>query len=185
MKGHYRKFDQTDLATDSSTLRYRNWNKDYFTSLSPSFQGADYLSDNIEMSYVLELHDNSSNLKGHDFLPRTSSDLTWSGESVPASSHIGSLSRPDASGLVFNVANLRAAYALDKLYRISIAAGDGDYGSQIKAHYGFDAVHDDWKSQFLVMLRCLVMLWCMVMLGCRQNYLIQKVGLLVEITVEK
>ena len=50
---------------------------------------------------------------------------------------------------MFNIANLRAAYALDKLYRISIAAGDGDYGSQIKAHYGFDAVHDDWKSQFI------------------------------------
>ena len=40
----------------------------------------------------------------------------------------------DNQGLVFNIANLRAAYALDKLYRISIAAGDGDYGSQIKAH---------------------------------------------------
>ena len=26
-----------DLSTNSSTLRYRNWNKDYFTSLSPSF----------------------------------------------------------------------------------------------------------------------------------------------------
>ena len=32
---------------------------------------------------------------------------------------------------------------------ISISAGDGDYGSQIKAHYGFNAVHDDWKSQFI------------------------------------
>ena len=28
-----------DLTVVSSTLRYRNWNKDYFTSLSPSFQG--------------------------------------------------------------------------------------------------------------------------------------------------
>ena len=84
-------------------------------------------------------HDRS-NLKGHDFLPRTSSDLTWNDKSVPASSSIGSLSCADNTGLVFNIANLRSAYALDKLYRISIAAGDGDYGSQIKAHYGFDAV---------------------------------------------
>ena len=53
---------------------------------------------------------------------------------------------------MFNIANLRAAYALDKLYRISIAAGDGDYGSQIKAHYGFDAVHDDWKVAMGVLL---------------------------------
>ena len=136
------------LATSMNVLRYRNWNKDYFTSLSPSFQGADYLTNVVDMSSVLNLEDNS-NLKGHDFLPSTSADLTWNGNSVPASSTVGSLSRPDNSGLVFNIANLRAAYALDKLYRISIAAGDGDYGSQIKAHYGFDAVHDDWKSQFI------------------------------------
>lgn len=138
------------LTEDSSTLRYRNWNKDYFTSLSPSFQGADYLSDVVDMSYVLNLVDNSSNLKGHDFLPSTSSNLTWNGDLVSGSkSTVGSLTRPNDYGTVFNIANLRAAYALDKLYRISIAAGDGDYGSQIKAHYGFNAVHDDWKSQFI------------------------------------
>ena len=136
------------LASSMNVLRYRNWNKDYFTSLSPSFQGADYLTDIVDMSSVLNLEDNST-LKGHDFLPSTSSNLTWNGNSVPASSTVGSLSRSDNSGLVFNIANLRAAYALDKLYRISISAGDGDYGSQIKAHYGFNAVHDDWKSQFI------------------------------------
>lgn len=146
-----KQFGTSDSVTaqDFFTLRYRNWNKDYFTSLSPSFQGADYLSDPVDMSSVLRLTDNSS-LKGHDFTPATSSRLTWNGSSVPSGSDmIGSLSRPDTTGLVFNIANLRAAYALDKLYRISIAAGDGDYGSQIKAHYGFDAVHDDWKSQFI------------------------------------
>lgn len=136
------------LASSMNVLRYRNWNKDYFTSLSPSFQGADYLTDPVDMSSVLNLVDDS-NLKGHDFLPTTSTTFTWNGNNVPASSTVGSLSRSDNSGLVFNIANLRAAYALDKLYRISIAAGDGDYGSQIKAHYGFDAVHDDWKSQFI------------------------------------
>ena len=73
-----------DLTEVSSTLRYRNWNKDYFTSLSPSFQGADYLTDIVDMSSVLELEDNS-NLKGHDFLPSTSTNLTWNGNSVPAS----------------------------------------------------------------------------------------------------
>ena len=95
-----------DLTEVSSTLRYRNWNKDYFTSLSPSFQGADYLTDIVDMSSVLKLEDNS-NLKGHDFLPSTSSNLTWNGDSVPASSTVGSLSRPDNSGLVFNITNYR------------------------------------------------------------------------------
>ena len=111
------------LTAVSSTLRYRNWNKDYFTSLSPSFQGADYLTDVVDMSSVLQLEDNSS-LKGHDFLPGTSSRFTWNGLPVPGSSSVGALSRLDNSGLVFNVANLRSAYALDKLYRISIAAGE-------------------------------------------------------------
>ena len=129
------------------TLRYRNWNKDYFTSLSPSFQGADYLTDPVYMSSVLNLKDESS--EGHDFLPSTSSKLTWNGAVAPSSSMVGSLSCPNTFGFTFNVANLRSAYALDKLYRISIAAGDGDYGSQIKAHYGFNAFHDDWKSQFI------------------------------------
>ena len=114
-----------DLTAVSSTLRYRNWNKDYFTSLSPSFQGADYLTNVVDMSSVLNLEDNSTTLKGHDFLPSTSSNLTWNGNSVPSSSTIGSLSRSDNTGLVFKIANLRAAYVLDKLYRISIAAGDG------------------------------------------------------------
>ena len=103
-----------DLNEVSSTLRYRNWNKDYFTSLSPSFQGADYLSDVVDMSSVLNLTE-PSNLKGHDFLPSSSTSNLWNGNFVPASSTVGSLSRADNSGLMFNVANLRAAYALDKV----------------------------------------------------------------------
>ncbi len=35
------------------------------------------------------------------------------------------------------VANLRSAFALDRLYRLSAQAGDGDYKSQIKARFGF------------------------------------------------
>ncbi len=56
---------------------------------------------------------------------------------------------PSGADLTINVANLRAAFAYDKMLRLSVAAGDGDYGSQIQAHYGFNAVHDDWKSQFI------------------------------------
>ena len=52
---HYR-----NLNVVSSTLRYRNCNKDYFTSLSPSFQGADYLTDVVDMSSVLNLEDGSN-----------------------------------------------------------------------------------------------------------------------------
>lgn len=135
------------------TLRYRNWNKDYFTSVSPSFQGADYLSEPIHMANVLSLgqKDPETDI---GFFPDTHRDYTWNQQEVPSSGMMGSLVTASedissATNTLFTIANLRAAYALDKLYRISIAAGDGDYGSQIKAHYGFNAVHDDWKSQFI------------------------------------
>lgn len=136
------------------TLRYRNWNKDYFTSVSPSFQGADYLSDPIDMSNVLSLNQSDSTQDLGNFLPSTNTNFNWNAQEVPASGMIGSMSvvtsdQKDSTSTLFNIANLRAAYALDKLYRISIAAGDGDYGTQIKAHYGFNAVHDDWKSKFI------------------------------------
>lgn len=136
------------------TLRYRNWNKDYFTSASPSFQGADYLTDPVNMANVLSLGLSDNGLDDGNFLPGTTKDYDWNAQQVPSSGMIGNLNvdtenQKTSSFTQFNIANLRAAYALDKLYRISIAAGDGDYGSQIKAHYGFNAVHDDWKSKFI------------------------------------
>lgn len=139
------------MSSSMHTLRYRNWNKDYFTSLSPSFQGADFLTSPIDMSKVLTIRENGS-LNTGNFIPSTTRDFNWNGEQGQESGMMGSLKvdfpSQISSGL-FNISNLRAAYALDKLYRISISANDGDYGSQIKAHYGFDAVHDDWKSQFI------------------------------------
>ncbi len=139
------------MSYRSTFIRYRNWNKDYFTSISPSFQGADYLTDVIDMSNVLSLRENASDDTGN-FLPSTTKEFNWNGEQGQGDGMMGSMRAFHSDGLrvgMFNIANLRAAYALDKLYRISIAAGDGDYGSQIKAHYGFNAVHDDWKSQFI------------------------------------
>lgn len=137
-----------------TTLRYRNWNKDYFTSLSPSFQGADFLSDPVNMSSVLSLGQNDPGKDDSNFTPFSDMDFNWNGEQGIHNGMMGGLTvtqdvPQDQIHNMFNIANLRAAYALDKLYRISIAAGDGDYGSQIKAHYGFNAVHDDWQSKFI------------------------------------
>lgn len=133
-------------------LRYRNWYKDYFTSISPSFQGADYLTNPVTMSNVLSLGQNEQGSDNGNFVPSTSSDFNWNGQQGTHNGMMGSLQSPyiaDADPALISIANLRSAYALDKLYRISIAAGDGDYGSQIKAHYGFEAVHDDWKAKFI------------------------------------
>mgnify|MGYP002673328238 CR=1 FL=1 len=130
------------------TLRYRNWSKDYFTCANPQWQGADYLTQptNIPLSIIAS--------DGIDSLT-TQSEFNgdWyddNGRSLPSTGAGAQLKGDLASGaLTLNVANLRAAFAYDKMLRLSISAGDGDYGSQIQAHYGFNAVHDDWKSKFI------------------------------------
>lgn len=124
--------DSPSATNDMYLLRYRNWKKDYFNALSPYFQGADYLT---------------STINAPSFPGGTASFDT----SKPDGNFYGALyGKPNSSGeFGFTVANLRSAFALDKLYRLTIAAGDGDYASQIKAHYGFEFPHDSYKSTFL------------------------------------
>jgi hypothetical protein len=119
-------------------LRYRNWKKDYFNCVSPYFQGADWLSSPFGVSLL------GKDLSGNSLLPFTSPGIS----SGNAQSYMFSDSASYHQSS-FSIANLRSAYALDKLYRLSIAAGDGDYGSQIRAHYGFNVPYDNCKSQFL------------------------------------
>lgn len=117
-------------SNDIYMLRYRNWKKDYFNALSPYFQGSDYLTDTIPAPTF-------PGGTGFVASPQSSGN-TFSSIYGASSEQFG-----------FTINNLRSAFALDKLYRLSIAAGDGDYASQIKAHYGFDFPHDSYKSTFL------------------------------------
>nr|DAJ10071.1 MAG TPA: Major capsid protein [Microviridae sp.] len=124
--------DSPSATNDMYLLRYRNWKKDYFNALSPYFQGADYLSSTIN-------------------LPSFPGGTASLDTSKPDGNFYGAIyGKPNSSGdFGFTVANLRSAFALDKLYRLTIAAGDGDYASQIKSHYGFEFPHDSYKSSFL------------------------------------
>lgn len=124
--------DSPSATNDMYLLRYRNWKKDYFNALSPYFQGADFLCSTINPP---------------SFPGGTASFDT----SKPDGNFYGAIyGKLNSSGdFGFTVANLRSAFALDKLYRLTIAAGDGDYASQIKAHYGFEFPHDSFKSTFL------------------------------------
>ena len=63
--------------------------------------------------------------------------------------NLGVLSPTPTGTIGFSVSNLRSAFALDKLYRLSAQAGDGDYKSQIKARYGFDPYAPQYKSTFI------------------------------------
>lgn len=149
------KFVDNDVTSAKKfiTLRYRNWSKDYFTCSSPQWMGADYLTEPtvIPLSIVGTESgrnggtDVSSNFWGN-YDSVNDSDIT---HPLNTSTGVGAYLNINGDASTFSVANLRAAFAYDKMLRLSVAAGDGDYGSQIRAHYGFNAVHDDWKSQFI------------------------------------
>lgn len=129
--------DYDTPANARFVLRYRNWKKDYFNCVSPYFQGADWLTTSFAAPSFAGINGNDNMLPSS---PTGVSQGLGSAFLVGASPQ----SRPTIS-----ISNLRSAYALDKLYRLSIAAGDGDYGSQIRAHYGFDVPYDNCKSRFL------------------------------------
>ena len=118
-------------------LRYRPWKKDRYTISSTSFQGNDYMSQTITSPGFPSV-DWTNNLKPY------SDNGSFTG-------NLGGLSLSTLSGsnIGFSVANLRSAFALDKLYRLSAAAGDGDYKSQIKARYGIDPYAPQYKSEFI------------------------------------
>lgn len=142
-----------DICRKFVTLRYRNWSKDYFTCSSPQWMGADYLTQptTIPLSIVGTNSDSTGgSIVSSDFGGNfdTTNDYNIT-HPLNKSTDIGAYLNIQGDAATFSVANLRAAFAYDKMLRLSVAAGDGDYGSQIRAHYGFNAVHDDWKSQFI------------------------------------
>ena len=119
-------------------LRYRPWKKDLYTISNTSFQGSDFMSN--QTSPILFPSGDTD--KYHDVKP-TSSNYS--------DNYMGLLNQPVSSNGQFtlSVANIRSAFALDKLYRLSAGASDGDYKSQIKARYGFDAYSPQYKSEFI------------------------------------
>ena len=128
------------ISRGMATLRYRNYKKDYFNAVSPYFQGSDFLTTQTTAPTL------GQDIASSNFKPTSSSTIA----SGNANAYLfGSVPSANFNGMAFSISNLRSAFALDKLYRLSIAAGDGDYGSQIRAHYGFNAVHDDWKATYI------------------------------------
>lgn len=117
------------------SLNYRPWKKDLFTIASTSFQGSDFMSSILTAPNFPVSRGNYSNL-----FPKTTDVSGKQGDMTSTDS-----SKPS----VFTIANLRSAFALDKLYRLMAQASDGDYKSQIKARYGFDAYAPQMRCQFV------------------------------------
>lgn len=120
-------------------LNYRPWKKDLFTIANTQFQGADFMSSyfsapsfpDLKKDGNLSLYPITSTFSG-------SQGSFYSGDTLNTSKSVS-----------FSVANLRSAFALDKLYRLMSQASDGDYKSQIKARYGFDAYAPQMRCQFV------------------------------------
>lgn len=117
-------------------LNYRPWKKDLFTIANTQFQGADFMSGNLSSPSFPTSGDSSVS----NFKPYFESSSGFQGNV----SAVG-----DKSSLRLTVSNLRSAFALDKLYRLMAQASDGDYKSQIKARYGFDAYAPQMRCQFV------------------------------------
>lgn len=66
-----------------------------------------------------------------------------------SSSKVASLIGAASGPFTIPVHNIRAAFALDKLYRLQQQSGNGSYGEQIRNRFGFGGVHDDWKATYI------------------------------------
>lgn len=128
----------SQLVTPMLYLRYRDWKKDYFNAVSPSFQGNEFME--AKFSPIV--------------FPSAGQDVngnptSWTGKNDNFQGGL-SINQPSGgSSAGITVANLRSAYALDKLYRLMVSAKDGSYSEQMKTRFGVDASDDDWKSKFI------------------------------------
>lgn len=126
------------LVTPQLYLRYRDWKKDYFNAVSPDFQGNDFMSAQFSpLTFPAGQTD-----KYQDVKPATSN---YGGN------YMGLLNQVVSTNGQFtmSVANIRSAFALDKLYRLMSSAKDGSYKEQMRTRFGVDAPDDEWKSKFI------------------------------------
>lgn len=131
----------SSIATQTARmmyLRYRDWKKDYFNAVSPSFQGNDFM----QAAFTPIIFPSA----GQDV---NGNPTSWIAKNGNFQSGL-SINQPSGSSSAgITVANLRSAYALDKLYRLMVSAKDGSYSEQMKTRFGVDAPDDDWKSKFI------------------------------------
>lgn len=128
----------SQLVTPMLYLRYRDWKKDYFNAVSPSFQGNEFM----ESPFTPIVFPSA----GQDV---NGNPTSWSAKNDNFQGGL-SINQPSGgSSAGITVANLRSAYALDKLYRLMVSAKDGSYSEQMKVRFGVESPDDDWKSKFI------------------------------------
>lgn len=127
------------LVTPQLYLRYRDWKKDYFNAVSPSFQGNDFMSSSFSpISFPSPV--------GATVVSTTPTTFCYNNDFLGG---LTTVLDSSTTGSRLTVSNIRSAYALDKLYRLMASAKDGSYSEQMKVRFGVDAPDDDWKSKFI------------------------------------
>lgn len=122
-------------------LRYRNLRSDYFTSARANFTGASWMSQVVSSPILPQL---SGNVDGSPY--SASGYANGAQGNVLMSTKFGAEVKP---GVGFSIANLRSAYALDKLYNNMAHAKDGCYAHQIEARFGVSPNLDDYHCRYI------------------------------------
>lgn len=146
--------DSTNVSFLSKLLRirYRNLRSDYFTSSRGSFSGASWMSSVVSPILMPSITGSSS--YGLEGFPTSGFQSSGTPQSDPGSLQGGirmntQYSSSTRAVVGFSVANLRSAYALDKLYDSMSRAKDGCYAHQMKARFGVDPNLDDYHCRYL------------------------------------
>ncbi len=103
----------TEQMVCACQLRYRHWSKDWLTSVVPT-------PNYNEGIFNLPLYVGTSGSSGTVFRDDLSTSIQLQGNQT------------------FNVQDIRAAFALDKMLEATRRANGLDYSSQIAAHFGFN-----------------------------------------------
>lgn len=133
-------------------LRYRNWTKDFFTSIQPSFQGAPFVTSSVNMAnfgLITVSSEKTFRPDSADFSPSGDLRLTIATSNFSKGASLSTSGGYNGGPVSIPVHNIRAAFALDKLYRLQQQSGNGSYGEQIRNRFGFGGVHDDWKATYI------------------------------------
>lgn len=135
-------------------LRFRNWKKDYFTNISPVFQGNDFLSSTIgsgaqgiwrTVGDAVE-SSTTSYMQGTSDLGKKEGSTNTQDTVVSYLGAMQSAISSSTTNIGFTINQLRVAYALDKLYRIQSGARDGSYKSQMESRYGYEVYAPQYYS---------------------------------------
>lgn len=152
------------------TMRYANVSRDYFSATHPNFQGSSFLIgatsfNQINVGVAHQYVGNFGSLVNGDVQPSPTTQFAGpkpqtqqvNGDLFPSlitgeqghgiSDFIGAGSTRNGDSV--SALSIRAAFALDKLYRQTIEAVDGSYSSQVLAHFGYTMKHDPYKSLYL------------------------------------